>query len=56
MLVAIAIACTIDGKSGQGLLLDHQRQNPETAGEPVTPLSEFDEEAGESLCAELLSC
>lgn len=47
MLVAIGIASTIDGKSGQGLLHDHRQQNPHTDGDAVTPMSEFDEEAGQ---------
>lgn len=47
MLVAIGIASTIDGKSGQGLLHDHRQQNPHVDGDAVTPMSEFDEEAGQ---------
>lgn len=46
MLIAICIAATIDGQSGQGLLLEHRQQNPHLDDEAVTPLSEFDEEAG----------
>ncbi|DBA82924.1 hypothetical protein WJX77_008143 [Trebouxia sp. C0004] len=46
MLVAIGIASTIDGTSGQGLLHEHRQQNPHTEEETVTPMSDFDEEAG----------
>lgn len=54
MLVAIGIASTIDGRSGQGLLLEHRQQNPHLDDEAVTPLSEFDEEAGQCLTGALL--
>ncbi len=46
MLLAIGIASTIDGTSGQGLLHEHRQQNPHTEDETVTPMSDFDEEAG----------
>lgn len=45
MLVAIGIAWTIDGVSGQRLMLQHQQQNLHLDGN-VTPLGDIDEEAG----------
>lgn len=45
MLVAIGIAWTIDGVSGQRLMLQHQQANSHLDGD-ASPLGEFDEEAG----------
>lgn len=45
MLVAIGIAWTIDGVSGQKLMLQHQQQNLHLDGDQA-PLGEIDEEAG----------
>ena len=56
MLVAIGIASTIDGTSGQGLLHEHRQQNPHTGEETVTPMSEFDEEAGRFCPLAVLLC
>jgi len=56
MLVAIGIASTIDGTSGQGLLHEHRQQNPHTEEETVTPMSEFDEEAGRLCPLAVLLC
>ena len=46
MLVAIGIAWTIDGVSGQRLMLQHQQQNLHL-DDDVAPLGDFDEETGE---------
>ena len=56
MLVAIGIASTIDGTSGQGLLHEHRQQNPHTEDETVTPMSDFDEEAGRGAAPWLCCC
>ena len=45
MLVAIGIAWTIDGVSGQRLMLQHQQQNLHL-DDDVAPLADIDEEAG----------
>ena len=45
MLVAIGIAWTIDGVSGQRLILQHQQQNLHL-DDDAAPLGEVDEEAG----------
>lgn len=45
MLVAIGIAWTIDGVSGQKLMLQHQQQNLHLDGDQA-PSGEIDEEAG----------
>ena len=46
MLVAIGIAWTIDGVSGQRLTLEHQQQTLHL-DDDATPLGAVDEEAGE---------
>ena len=56
MLVAIGIASTIDGTSGQGLLHEHRQQNPHSEEETVTPMSDFDEEAGRFCPLAVLLC
>ena len=45
MLVAIGIAWTIDGVSGQRLMLQHQQQNLHL-DDDVAPLGGIDEETG----------
>lgn len=47
MLVAIGIAWTIDGVSGQRLMQQHQQQNQRADDEATAPLAEIDEEAGQ---------
>ena len=46
MLVAIGIAWTIDGVSGQRLMQQHQQQNQGADDDATAPLSDIDEEAG----------
>ena len=49
MLVAIGIAWSIDGVSGQRLMQQHQQHNLHLDDDIIAPLSEVDEEAGQRL-------
>ena len=48
MLIAIGIAWTIDGVSGQRFMLQHQQENLHSDSD-IAPLTEFDEETGGQL-------